>query len=359
MMSGANTQSAQQLAARLDAVGARYGADSLRDMAWLSLRSLTMPELLDEAVTVMADVFGKPDFPEDELELVRTQMLAVLKNQAQEPVAIAQKAFYKALYGKHPYGQAAEAKDINALTRADIRAFYEQFYVAENATLSIVGKLERGAAELLAQQLVKFLPSGEKARALPVVEPLQKAKTIRISFPSKQSHILIGQPSIARGEADYFALSIANHVLGGGGFASILMEQVREKRGLAYNVYSYLSAMQARGPFMIGLQTKNDQVEEVIELVQRTLDDFLEQGPSKDAFAASVSNITGASPLNTDTNAKLVRYASLIAFYGLPLDYLAVYNDKILAETRHSVHQAFSDRIQSDKLITVIVGGEN
>ena len=357
MGSGADGQDANQLAARFEGVGARFNSGSLRDMAWVTLRSLTLPEMLNQSVEALADVLGKPDFPESEIELIRSHLLTILKNDRQDPGKIAEKAFFKAIYGEHPYSRSAETDDINSLTRDDVKAFFKRYYVTGNAQLSIVGKLTRDEAVLLADRVVRHMPIGSKADALPPVKPLEKSVTMRIKHPSAQSHILIGQTGVARGADDHFALYIANHGFGGSGFASILMDEVREKRGLAYSVYSYFAPMEAKGPFIIGLQTRNDQVEEAVAVVKENLQDYIAKGPSDESFAASIQNITGASPLKTDTNAKLAQYASLIGFYDLPLDYLEKFNGRIRSESRDMVHKAFSGTINIDKLVTVIVGG--
>lgn len=354
---GADGQDANALSEKLESVGAQFETGSLRDMAWVSLRSLTLPEMLDDSVEVMANVLGKPDFPQSEVALMRTQLLTSLKNQQQNPGDIAEKAFFAAVYGDHPYAHTADEEDIKAIERADILDFYKRYYVAENAQLSIVGQLDRGQAEALAEKVVRFMPNGVKAPALPPVKPLEDAKTIRIDYPSEQSHILIGQPGVSRSDDDYFALYIANHGFGGSGFASILMDEVREMRGLAYSVYSYFSPMEKKGPFMIGLQTRNDQVDEAIGIVMQNLEQYIKDGPTEKSFESSIKNITGGSPLNTDSNAKLAQYAALIGFYELPLDYLESFNDRIEAETRVGVHNAFRETIRPDKLITVIVGG--
>ncbi len=356
--SGSAGQDANMIADRLESVGSQFNAGALRDMAWISLRSLTLPEMLDESVDVMANILGKPDFPKQELELIRSQMLTGLKNEAQDPGEIAQKSFFKAVYGDHPYGRTPEADDIGAITQDDVNAFFKQMYVTGNAQLSIVGDLDRKAAESLAERLVRFMPRGDKAPKLPPVADLTEAKTIVVEHPSAQSHILIGQPGVARGADNHFALYIANHGFGGSGFASTLMGEVREKRGLAYSVYSYFSPMEEKGPFLIGLQTRNDQVEEALDVVRENLQEFIESGPDDDAFQASIQNITGGSALKTDTNAKIAQYASLVGFYDLPLNYLDVFNGLIGEETRDSVHQAFREAIDSQKLVTVIVGGK-
>lgn len=355
--SGAGDMDANALATAFDNVGAQFNSGSARDMAWITLRTLTIPEMLEKVVSVIEKVATVPNFPEDELELMRAQLLTGLKNDEQDPGDIARKAFNKALFGDHPYGVSYAEDDIMRLTREDIVAFYKQYYVAKNAQLAIVGQLDRKQAQEIAERIAGGLASGTRAAKLPPVQSLKEAKTIRIKYPSAQSHILIGQPGIKRGDSEHLPLYIANHGFGGSGFASILMDEVREKRGLAYSVYSYSSPMAERGPFVIGLQTRNDQVDEALSVVMENLRDFTENGPTDDTFESSIMNITGGSPMKTDTNGKIAQYASSIGFYGLPLDYLDTFNDKIRAETRDSSALAFKAIINPEKLITVVVGG--
>lgn len=356
--SGTVDMDANVLAKAFDSVGAQFNSGSARDMAWLTLRTLTIPEMLEKIVSIMEKVASQgPSFPEDELELMRAQLLSGLKNEQQDPGDIARKAFNKALFGDHPYGVSYTEDDIKRLTREDVVDFYKQYYVAKNAQLAIVGQLDRKQAEVLAERIAGSLSSGERAAKLPPVQSLQEAKMIRINYPSAQSHILIGQPGIKRGDSEHLPLYIANHGFGGSGFASILMDEVREKRGLAYSAYSYSSPMAARGPFVIGLQTRNDKVDEALAVVMENLRDFTKNGPTDEAFESSVLNITGGSPMKTDTNGKIAQYASSIGFYGLPLNYLDTFNDKIRAETRDSSALAFKAIINPEKLITVVVGG--
>ncbi len=356
--SGVAGMDASAFANEFDSVGAQFDYGSARDMAWITLRTLTLPDMLEKAVSAMGKVTASgPDFPDDELELMRSQLLSGLKNEEQNPGDIARKALKKALYGDHPYGVSYTAEDINRLTREDVLAFYKQYYVAKNAQLAIVGQLDRKQAELLAERIAGGLPTGERAAKLPPVKSLHEAKTIRINYPSEQSHILIGQPGIKRGDAEHLPLYIANHGFGGSGFASILMDEVREKRGLAYSAYSYSAPMAERGPFVIGLQTRNDKVDEALSVVMENLRNFTSNGPTDEAFEASVMNITGGSPMKTDTNGKIAQYASSIGFYDLPLDYLDTFDDRIRKETRDSAAAAFKKIVKPEKLITVVVGG--
>lgn len=356
LMSGAQGMDAQTIATKLEAVGAQSGQGVRKDSAFFSLRTLSDPRYFDPAVAVAA-ALQKPDFPEAELARLKQQMLVALKNADESPEEVANRTFMKAVYGDHPYGRSVTADDVKKIQVSDLKAFFEQYYVAKNAVVAIVGDIDRAGAEALAEQLTDQLPEGQPAAALPVVKPLTSAQTIKVDFPSTQSHIYIGQPGMKRGDDDYFALYLGNHTLGGSGFSSRLMTEIREKRGLVYGVYSYFSPMAELGPFLTALSTKNASAEEASQLVHENIQQFVKDGMTKKEIDGSQQNITGGAPLRTDSNKKLVGYIAMIGFYQLPLDYLARFNDQIMAQTQETVKQAFQRRIHPDKLVTVIVGG--
>ena len=181
---------------------------------------------------------------------------------------------------------------------------------------------------------------------------------MRIPFPSTQAHVMIGQPGDKRGDKDYFPLYLGNHGLGGSGFTSRLMKEVRVKRGLSYSVYSYFIPMQENGPFMMGLQTKLSQTDEAIKVAREVLAKFQKEGPSEEELKASKLNIIGGFPLRTASNKDIIGYIAMIGFYGLPLDYLNTFTDTVAGINRDQVVDAFKRRVHPDKMLTVIVGGK-
>lgn len=357
---GADGMSADRIAQRLEGIGARLSGDSLRDMALLRLRSLSDPKYLQPAVEVFARILAKPDFNAADLERERARMLVALQHAQQQPGPVADKAFYAALYGEHPYAIPPEGTpdSLKALDRAAVRAFHARHYVARNAVVAIVGAVDRATAERLAEAVTGALPAGEPAPALPAVTDLQAAREQRITHPSSQTHILIGQPGMRRDDPDYFALYIGNHVLGGGGLVSRLSNEVREKRGLSYSVYSYFMPMAERGPFQLGLQTRNDQVDEALQVLRETLAVYVAEGPSAAELESAKNNITGGQALRIDSNRKILEYLAVIGFYDLPLDYLETFNNQVEAVTREQVREVFQRRIQPERMLTVLVGGE-
>lgn len=247
-------------------------------------------------------------------------------------------------------------ESLQAITRDDVVSQYRRYYVARNATIAIVGALDRKQAEALAEQLTSRMQAGAVAPALPPVPGLNQAADQHIPFPSSQSHILLGQPGMHRGDPDYFPLYVGNHILGGSGLVSLLAEEVREKRGLSYSVSSHFAPMRADGPFVLGAQTKNQQADQARDVMRKTLSDYMERGPTDEELLAAKQNITGSFPLNIASNGKIVEYISMIGFYQLPLDYLDTLVGKVNAVSKEQIKDAFQRRVHPDRFVTVVVG---
>jgi zinc protease len=355
---GAGDWNARQVAERLENVGAELDSGSLRDMAWVSARTLTEPKALSVTLETMAKILAEPRFDPVDIERQRQSILASLLSDEQSPGSVGQKQLYKLVFGNHPYAGDPEGTkaSVESITRDDILATHKRLYVAKNALVAIVGAVDRSQAEVIAKQLTAALPAGEAPPSLPAVKPLQKAVTEQISFPSTQSHIYLGQPGMRRGDPDYIPLYVGNHILGGSGLVSLLSDEVREKRGLSYSVYSYFLPMRQWGIFQLGLQTKNAQAGEALRVMNETLRRFIDDGPTDAELKAAKQNITGGFPLRISSNRKIVEYLAVIGFYDLPLDYLDTFSDRVKAVTKEQIRDAFKRRVDPDRLVTVQVG---
>lgn len=355
---GAGGYSADKIAETYESLGAEIGFSVDRDMATISLRSLTDVQLLQPALKMLALLLVQPDFDEASLERIRQQKLVYLKYQQQSPSAIIQKAFYRDVFGTHPMANSSDGtlNSVAAINRDDVKAFHTRYYVAKNAIVAIVGALDRKGAEELTKTIVAELPTGELPSTLPPVAALSKAHKRHIDHPSTQTHILMGQPGMARGDPDYFSLYVGNYILGGSGLVSNLAEEVREKRGLAYSVYSHFFPQRVAGPFMASLETRNEQTAQALKVMQEVLRDFIEKGPDQSKLKKAKQGITGGFPLRISENSDIIGYLSLIAFYGLPLDYLHNFNKKVEAVTLEMIKDAFKRRLDLDKFVIVTVG---
>lgn len=356
---GAGDMNADTIAERFDDLGANFSNSSHRDMSVFKLRSLSNNKQLDPAIKTIATILAAPSFPKNALDRERNRLLIGLQGRKQSPGALADEAFFKALYGSHPYASmpSGNEKSVKSLARDDLIKFYKQYYVAKNAVISIVGDIDRSEAESLANRLTDKLNSGERATALPLVDARDEASTTRINHPSSQTHLLVGQPGIKRGDPDYFSLYVGNHILGGSGLVSRISNEIREKRGLSYSAYSFFSPMRLQGPYQIGLQTRNDKSGEALQVLKNTLKDFVINGPTQNELDAAKKNITGGFALRIASNKKVINYIAMIGFYDLPLNYLDTFNTKVQSITLEQIKEAFKRRIFPEKMVTVIVGG--
>ena len=355
---GAGDWDADSLALRLEERGIELGSGSLRDMAWVSVRSLTESEVLDAALETAREVIANPRFDAGAIERVRQQMQIGLRHSLQSPGTVAQRRFFRTLYADHPYAHSpsGEEDSLARISRGDLVRFHERYYVAANAVVAIVGAVDRAQAERIAEQLTTAMPTGQHAPPLPP-PPAVSGGELRESFPSSQTHIYVGQSGMARHDPDYFALYVGNHVLGGSSLVSTLGEEVRNKRGLSYSVYSYFSPMRVEGPFLMVAQTKNDQADEALKVMRDTLARFVSEGPSEEELEAAKQNLIGGFPLRIASNGKIVEYLAMMGFYNYPLDYLETLTDKLAAVNVEQVRDAFSRRVSGQAGIAVIVGG--
>ena len=359
MTLGAGGLTDQQISNGMADVGAVLGGELDADRAALKLRTLSSVREQNAALDIYTKILHQPDFPQATLAREKARIIAGLKEAATQPASIANRALLKALYGNHPYAvdEEGEPESVNALAAADLQQFYRQYYGAKNAVIALMGDMTPEQAKAIAERISAGLPDSPAVAELPEVSYPQAAVERRIPHPASQSHILLAYPGVKRGDADYFALYVGNYILGGGGFVSRLTEEVREKRGLVYSVYSYFIPMQQLGQFQIGLQTKRDQAEDALKLVRETLDKFISQGVTEAELKAAKQNIIGGFPLRIDSNSKILDYLAVIGFYKLPLNYLDEFNGKVEAVTAAQIKDAFSRRIDPNKLVTVVVGG--
>jgi Predicted Zn-dependent peptidases len=347
-----------KLAERFEGIGAQFSVETLRDMAAVTLRTLSDAAMLEEAVATLKLIVTQPDFDEQSFHRNINLMRVALRRKAQSPEDLAMRAFYSAVYADHPYASPPEGTEesLDRISRADVLAFYKRYYVARNAVVAIVGALNRAEAERVAETVLGALPAGEATPPLPPVKALEGPHTITIPFPSAQTHIYLGQPGMTRTDQNYFPLYVGNHILGGSGLVSRLHKEIRERRGLSYSVYSHLLPMEKEGPFIMGLQTRNDQARDALRLMRETLSTYLAQGPSDEELGAAKQNLSGGFALRLDSNEKILDYLVVIGYYGLPLNFLETYVPNVEAVTRAMVADAFRERIHPDRSVTVLVG---
>ncbi len=359
MTLGAGGLNEEQISNQMADIGAQMGGSIDADMATFKLRTLSSQAEQAKALAIYNAILQKPDFPADVLAREKQRILAGLQEAETQPESISDKAFRQAIFGSHPYGldESGEIATVEKISAADLKAFYTANYGAKNAVIALMGDMTRAQASAIADNISKGLTGAPKLAApIDVANPTKPLET-RIAHPASQAHILLGYPGVKRGDPDFYALYVGNYVLGGGGFVSRLTEEVREKRGLVYSVYSYFMPMSARGAFQIGLQTKKEQANDALKLVRETTKTFIQNGITEVELKAAKQNIIGGFPMRIDSNAKILDYLGVIGFYKLPLGYLDEFNANIAKVTAAQVKDAFNRRLKLENFVTVVVGG--
>ncbi|CAM8640741.1 PqqL Predicted Zn-dependent peptidases [Comamonadaceae bacterium] len=339
-------------------LGASFGGSASADRMSFALRSLTYPDILDQAVALAARQIGEPAFPEAPWLRDRPKLIASLKEANTRPATLAARAFNRAVYGNHPYGYEPTEASLLRTNVQHMRDLHARVLRACAVQVSIVGALNRTQADALVTKLLARLPQAGcvKPPPVPEVQPLAAASDQRIAFASAQAHVLVGQPGFKRNDPDFFALTVGNHILGGGGFTARLTEEVREKRGLTYSVYSFFAPGLHAGAFTVGLQTRPDQAEQALALVREVLSRFVAQGPSDKELQAAKDNLMGGFALRIDSNKKLLDNVANIAWNRLPLDYLDTWTQQIDKLTAADVRAAMARVLQPDRMATVVLG---
>lgn len=360
---GAQGLTESQIADGFADTGAQFSGGASSDSAGFQMRTLTAEPMFSQSVALMQTVLHKPVFTQEILARENARAVAGLREALTKPDTLASRAFYQALYPDHPYGRPTTEASLKAITLADVQAFYKSRYLGNKAVVSIVGNLDRAGAEKLADALTAGFPKGElEANPLgglnfPELQAKVQGGTVEIDHPAAQAHVLMGLPAMRRGAPDFFELLVANHVLGGGGFVSRLMNEIREKRGLAYSTYSFFGPSGDAGPFQAGVQTQKAQAPEAVSLMRDTINTFIAQGPTQAELDAAKQNLIGGFPLRIDSNSKLVSNLSMMGLHNMPLDYLDTWAAQVEKVTVQSAKQAFARHVNPEKLVTVIVGG--
>ena len=344
-------------------LGASFSAGAGMDRMSFSLRSLTYPDLLGKAVDLAARQMGQPAWPNAIWLRERERIAAGIKEANTRPATLVNRAFNQAVYGAHPYGFETTEASLAAIGVADMQAAYTALVLPCRAKVSIVGAVTKPQADAMVAKLLEQLPKSECSQSaisfpvIPEIEPLKQAEDKRINFESAQAHVLIGQPGYKRDDPDFFAMLVGNHILGGGSFTSRLTNEVREKRGLTYSVYSYFQPGSHAGAFTLGLQTRPDQAAQAVQVAKDVLAKFLSEGPTQAELQAAKDNLIGGFALRIDSNRKLLDNVANIAWNKLPLNYLDVWTQQIDKITAAQIKAAFQRKLQPERMVTFVLGG--
>lgn len=355
LKAGTPTLSEDDIARSMADIGAQFSTAFSKDNAGMVLRTLSYPAQREQAIAVLAAMLLQPAFPAEVLAREKARAIAALKEENTKPEIIAQKALAKAIYGSHPYGFEETSAGLERITVSMVQDFYRRHYHPGFTLIAMMGDVSRAEAEAIATQLSAKLAIPNDGVAVFNATAITASEQ-RISHPATQSHILIGAPAIDRSDPDYYALYVGNYILGGGGFVSRLMQQVREKRGMAYSVYSYFMPLTSAGSFEIGLQTKKEQADAALQIVRTVFADFMQHGVTDKELRAAKQNIINGFPLRIDSNRKILEVLSTIGLYGLPLTYLDDFQQHIERVSAAEIRTVFARHLNPNAMATVIVG---
>ncbi len=355
---GTASLDADEIADKFADVGAQLRISSGRDSGSFGLKCLSEKKYFTSAFKLFLEILRSINFPEHAFQRRQKQTLSVLQMHEQTPNSIAKDAFYGALYGEHPYAHQVEGtkKSVMALTRDEAAHFYKKYYVISNATIIIVGDISRQDAEKRVDEIAKNLAQGEEAPMIERAEPSKSHGETRIKFPSEQSNVWMGQLGMSIHDPDYYAMRIANDILGGSSITSRLFTQIRGEHGLVYGISSGFQFSDATGPFLIHFATQNSTVKKALSLTQSILREYVSKGPTKKEFMLAKQKINNEFPLSIATNQDITQYLIQIGFYKLPIDYIDTYQANIAAVSLDEVRTALKKHIKPDEMIKIIVG---
>lgn len=353
-----------QIADEIADLGANIGLSVGGERAILRIRSLSRKDVRDRAVSLAAAMLSAPTYDAKIVEREKQRTITSLQEAETKPEFVLERRFKKLVYGDYPLADSPTVKSVAAVNVNDLREFHRKFYRGDRMIVSIVGDVSGAEANEIVQALLKQIPqSGPAIAKMPQlqrspVEPLSQ-REIQIPFNSQQAHIAMGMTAVARNNPDYFPLLVGNYILGGGGFVSRLMSEVREKRGFAYSVFSYFAPGKENGIFQAGLQTKNDQASQALEVMSSTISQFIADGPTPSELVAAKANLVNGYPLRIDNNRKLLDNVSSIAWNDLPLDTMDVWTKQVEAVTLEQVKAAFQKYLAMDRMKIVVLGAKN
>lgn len=352
---GADDMTAQEFARARDALAAKFSYDVSDDAVSISAQMLT--ENRDEAAALLRSSLVAPRFDEGAIERVRGQVLSGLRSDQTDPQSIASRAFDRLVFGEHPYGSPLEGTmdSVEGLTREDIAAAHETALTRDRVYVSAVGDITAEELGPLLDDLLGDLPESDSD--LPEAVDLNLPGGVQVEeFDTPQSVAVFAQGGIERDHPDFFAAYVLNHILGGGGFESRLVTEVREKRGLTYGVYSYLSDKDAAQLWAGSVSSANDRVAEAISVIRDEWARIRDDGVTEQELRDAKTYLTGAYPLRFEGNSQIARIAVGMQMDGLPVDYIANRNDMVEAVTLEQINRVAQDRVDPEQLTFVVVG---
>jgi zinc protease len=355
LLLGSLKRSVNMINEEVDFMGASLSASVSKDVASLTLRILKKD--LEKGFNLFMEVLRQPAFPEGQIRREIEKTAAAIQSEEDEPGEVAEKEFEKALFLKSPYGHPVEGtkESVPRLKREAILQFYQTYYHPNNSILAVVGDV---TAEEIRRKIISSLiqwPMAEIPKVPFTGAFANEPAKIKIDRNITQANIVLGQGGISRDNPDFYPITVMNYILGGGGFSSRLVEEIRIKRGLAYSVMSYFDAGKYPGSFQIVLQTKNSSAREAISIVLQQMERIRKDSVSEKELEGAKKYLIGSFPLRLDTQGKLASFITAVEYHGLGLDYASRYPSLIQSVTKADVFRVARKYLFPEKIILVVV----
>jgi zinc protease len=340
---------------RMEEIAMRMSFEDSRDALYGSFETLSMNR--EAAVELLRLAITRPRFDGDAVDRIRGQLLAGLAFEAKDPDRVAAKEWFRTAFPGHPYGRSSNGtpESLATITREDLESYRKRVFAKDTLKVVAVGDIDAATLGNLLDSVFGTLPETALLAPVASVPPTRGwMRVIDMNVP--QSVAFFGLPGIARKDPDFMAAFVMNHILGGGGFSSRLMEQVREKRGLAYSVYSYLQPFRHTSVFAGGVATKNEEIGQSLEVIRAELKRMAEKGPTPEELDGAKKYLVGSYALRFDTNAKIANQLLGILQDDLGIDYVEKRNALVEAVTLEDVMRAARRILDADNLSVTVVG---
>jgi zinc protease len=352
---GAGDLTSEQFQMRMEELAMRMSFEDGKDAFYGNFETLTANR--DKTVELLRLALTKPTFDEVSTERVRQQLLASLVYAARDPDKVAGKEWYATAFAGHPYARSANGtkETVSATTSVDLATFAKKNFARSNLRVVAVGDIDAAQLATMLDKVFGGLPAKADLVAIPKFQVAAGSQRI-IEMNVPQSVAVFGMNAMARKDADFMPAFVLNQILGGGGFASRLMEEVREKRGLAYSVYSYIQPYEHASIFAGGVATKNESMAQSMEVIRSELKRMATDGPTQTEFDNAKSYLTGSYALRFDTNAKIASQLLGLLQEDFGIDYVEKRNALVDAVTMADMKRVAARLLKTDNLIVTIVG---
>ena len=355
LMLGAGGRTEKQIHDELDFMGAHMEAATNKDFTDVSL--VVLRKDLDRAFPIFMDVLTKPTFPIVEVKKEVSRVLGAIQSSEDQPAVVAERAFDKSLYKGGPYGHPIEGtkSSVSKISREQMNRFHRAYFHPNNAILVIVGDIDEGVLKGHAIPGLEKWPRETVPAERPQGTVKENKETVKVDKPVTQANIIMGNKGMSRDNPDYYSALVMNYILGGGGLTSRLMENIRNKKGLAYSVESFFAAQKRSGSFQVVLQTKAASSDEAMGAVYDEVSRIRKEPVSSQELDDAKKYLIGSFPQRFSSQSRIASFFGQVEYYGLGLDYPERYSGLIERVTREDVLRIAQTYLHPDDFITVVV----